>query len=496
MSFASLDCDRLHVSLALGAASSRMQRVSGELRDALESRLAAALAPFAAARDDGATLFIERLEVEGIVGTSDDIDAIVRAVARRIAGAVSDEIDGGRGVRFQERADFIAAFVVALTDGTAWSNWWFEEFDGLKPLGLSNALRSAVLIDDMEGIRALARLTENAARKLVDALRPADAARIVAAMRMRASNLRAPTRLAWRLSGALEASVDESPGRWLQALIDCERALPGAAGETSVRMLLGMRWLRSIAGSVAGQGDPSRPLNSLLALATRCGGDLKWIGALGDVEAREILNEIALAEVSNRERTRYWTAWGGAFLLMARVSRLGWFDVWRGILEDAEARALALAIVATALAPRVAEQIIDDAALTAAFEVDGVRRRLRRKRCRQALESIGGGAADVRTRRARGALAGGATGAMLQGAATRLLEEFSARLPGMAAATPGYMRENVLMLGAGVERGEDIVRVTLGRASIDVVLVLSGMKRGRLGIPGIEILLEASEDFG
>jgi hypothetical protein len=490
MSFASLDCDRLQVTLALGAASGRAARVRAELHDALESDLAPALAPFADGIDDGSVLFIERLDVEAVSGNCAHVDAVVRVLAGRIARAVTAEIDGGRGVRFRDREDFVAAFLVALADGSAWSQWWFEEFDGLRPLSTSNALRTVVLREDHEGLRALGRLTTNAARQIIDALQPADAARIVAAMRARADDRRLPAMQLWKMAADLDGAIDAQPRRWLAALLACERELSGGAGEASVRALQGMRLLRSVAFSgdrLSAKSELDRPREALFMLASRCGVPLDWIGELTDSDARGILAEILEATPQAPDRERHWTSDGGAFLLMARLARLDWFHRWRGLLDDADARALALAIVATALAPAEAKRIAREPALLRAFHVEDISGLLRRRRCAQALALIGVCPERVR-RRAHGAIVGGKAGMLLTGAARVLLDEFATRLPGLAGSTPDYLRANLLNLGASVEMGDGVVQVTLGPAPLDVLLTLAGCKRSSIALPGADAI--------
>jgi len=85
---------------------------------------------------------------------------------------------------------------------------------------------------------------------------------------------------------------------------------------------------------------------------------------------------------------------------------------------------------------------------------------------------------------------------MLEGGAIRasagiLLEELSRRIPGLAGASHGYVRRNALALHASIERHGTACVVRLGRAPLDILLVLAGAKSGRIVLPGATIELRA-----
>jgi hypothetical protein len=134
---------------------------------------------------------------------------------------------------------------------------------------------------------------------------------------------------------------------------------------------------------------------------------------------------------------------------------------------DAAARAMALHVAARALDPRDVTRALDDPALRIAFGVDRPRRLLRR---------------------ARGCVSA-------KHAAERLLVEFASRVPGLAGSSPRYLRRMALSLGATVEREAGVTRARLGRAPLDVLLVIAGCKRGVVELPG-GVAVELLEDRG
>lgn len=73
--------------------------------------------------------------------------AVVRAVAGKAAG-------GATFVRFDNQADYVAHFIVALLNGRAWGQWFFGAFTPLRNLAVPHAL-SRVLLDNREHLPAI-----------------------------------------------------------------------------------------------------------------------------------------------------------------------------------------------------------------------------------------------------------------------------------------------------------------------------------------------------
>jgi hypothetical protein len=64
--------------------------------------------------------------------------AVVRAIARRDA-------EPGNVVRFENQADYVASFIVAVLNGTEQDQWFFEAFSELRTLDRRSAIRRALL---------------------------------------------------------------------------------------------------------------------------------------------------------------------------------------------------------------------------------------------------------------------------------------------------------------------------------------------------------------
>jgi hypothetical protein len=162
------------------------------------------------------------------------------------------------------------------------------------------------------------------------------------------------------------------------------------------------------------------------------------------------------------------TRHGGVFVLLKVIDRLGWLERWRQTAAtelaqtdaDRIARALALEVAARALAPRNARMVVNDPALIPAFDVAGHSLREHQALARHALRATGNRSTAL------------------------LLDALAGRIAGLAGSSPAYLRKNALALHATLERDGQCVSVVLGRAPLDVLLTLSGAKRGSVTLPG------------
>lgn len=278
------------------------ERLRRRLHDALATHLPEALeqafAPMDAARDD-AVWRIRHLVLDVAVSSAWDDRGLARAWAARLAIAVRRAMEaGGDGVtvmRFRDRATYLAAFVAELAEGTAWTRWWFDSFEGVRLLPRSAAIRTALLRDAPTGAAALATLPATQTALVAGALSDHDARRVLDAIAGTGeadADVAAITMLlaAHRALGAPAPRADDEE-RWaLQVVVQCLRAgarlsraaaelaramarLPAVAAEQGVRM----RILRRLLGEgnasglrlVLSSGDAER-----LAPLARVGGAL------------------------------------------------------------------------------------------------------------------------------------------------------------------------------------------------------------------------------
>jgi hypothetical protein len=471
-----LEIDRLSLHVRAAAAHEHGERLARRLRDAaLKGIEGGRYAP--APPGDPAYLFVERLAVHCAVSTEWDDDAIGAAVARALAAALERSAAHPRTLAFRDRAELLAAFYGALAEGRAWERWWLEAFDGLRALPASAALRTSVMNEGTHGVAALARLTGLCLSRVLDTLSAGDAARLAEWFAQRpASGKAAGGRSLWTASDLMTNTAGA-----LRALVTLERQAPGAACGETLRVLQSMHVFRSAAmrGELRELLIPQAPAHErLLAAAAKLGLDGAWIRLLDEADAALIADELACAGQSpSRDASsaasapavqgeRLFTSRGGVFVLLKALDWLGWPAQWATQAGGDElARATAWAVALRALEPRGLAGFADPA-LALAF---GVERPL----------------ALLRTHRRRTRAMAGA-----------LLDEFSRRIPGLAGASPGYLRRNALALGATVERDGERCTVRLGRAPLDILLVLGGAKTGRVPLPGLgalELRAESAE---
>ncbi|HVG43490.1 MAG TPA: hypothetical protein VM890_02130, partial [Longimicrobium sp.] len=160
-------------------------RLDGAARTRLARSLGAALERALPSDDEGICL-IRRLHVDLEVEEEWDEGRIARAWASRAAHALARLLAAGEGspeagdlLRFPHRAAYLARFLADLAAGEAWGRWYYAAFDGLRPLPASAALRTAVLDRADDGLRALLSLGEAERARVLAALTPVDARRVL-----------------------------------------------------------------------------------------------------------------------------------------------------------------------------------------------------------------------------------------------------------------------------------------------------------------------------
>src|SRR5688500_9647403 len=163
------------------APSDRAELVWRRARDVLRVEVPAALesAIDAAVHDDDSYVFIDRLDVTCAIRS----DWAPEVMASAFADPVARELiaaSAGEGILvFRDRPEYLCAFLGALVTGSGHARWWLAEFDGLRPLPASAAVRTVVVHERDAGWEALARLTPDLLRQLVLTLDRLDAAAVV-----------------------------------------------------------------------------------------------------------------------------------------------------------------------------------------------------------------------------------------------------------------------------------------------------------------------------
>ena len=509
MSTADIDIDRLLLALRLNGERERLEPVARRLRELAGQRLHTALARVDLGLNDDGYVFIERLSVDCGANTAWSDDAIADHIARRLALSLHARLAQDDVLRFRDRAEYVAAYLVARADGRAERCWWFDEFEGLQRLGTSIALRTLVLNEGDTGVAALARLSAGALVQVLGCISEGDAARLLAAWSQRTAAVDAPLPNLWHATQRLDAQG--AAIHWVRTLIELERITPGALGAPCLAALRALARLHSLARD--GQLLPlaGRPWRAWLQACTANWElDARWLEAAADSElalVAEALSQQAMQGEGGAVEARWLsTRFGGCFVLLARLHRLGWITRWQRCAEpllpsdppaEAErfARQLALCVCAVALGGERAIAVLHDATLQSACAVDAVSAPLatRQRLARHALRATLHEARCEPLREWHELPFGTRLQGLLAQTAHALLRDFAHAVPGLAEASPNYLRRNALDLPAVFETAE--ARVHLGRAPLDVLLVLCGAKRGTIDLPGAR-RLTLREDAG
>jgi hypothetical protein len=157
-------------------------RCEDALATTLSHALAVALRPVLPDGDPG-LWFIRQLDVEFPVNPEIEHARVAELWAQEISRSLVDAFhsDDPDILHFPHRAAYLAHFLLDLAAGSAWDRWYYAEFDGLRALSTSSALRSALCDVPETGLDALRLLTESQRRTILRTLSTADARRILSA---------------------------------------------------------------------------------------------------------------------------------------------------------------------------------------------------------------------------------------------------------------------------------------------------------------------------
>ncbi len=122
-----------------------------------------------------------KLEVDLNLDSNEDQLALnwARQAAISLAEILGGDSEANQVLHFANRAAYLAHFLRDLVDGSAWGKWYYHQFEGLRLLPLSAALRTAISREVSIGREALLQLTSTALRRIVTSLTDNDAQRVL-----------------------------------------------------------------------------------------------------------------------------------------------------------------------------------------------------------------------------------------------------------------------------------------------------------------------------
>jgi hypothetical protein len=484
--------DRLQLDVRAAVAHDRAELLKRRLRDAMTTQLEAALARKVDPRSASeAQVFIDEIRIGCTVQAGWDDAAIAAAVAGRLAAALDEQVPGA--IAFRDRSEFVAAALVALADGVAHQRWYFEAFDGLKPLTTSQALRTVLCDPTDDAASALARLTAANRARVLACVDDADLAQVLRVWRSRGQGP-APVEAIW--TAAVRDPLSSLRCALAAALGEHSAGEPLGGDSVDACIALAQLAMALAEGSVAwaprATGATAAELGALLASLDVPTG---WIARAGPALLQRLATDLqvaveqrhARAERPARELQR--TAFGGAFVLLVVAYWLGWparlarhFAENRahGASRAGASNELLLLICAVALQPKRAGAARSDPALRSALGLAPDKARISPPMLQTALrglleDALTDGIAPSR----------GRTG--VARAARRLLTAFGERVPACAGSSAGYLRKNLLSMSAAVAvepcaaAGTQAL-VCLGTAPLSVLLQLAGITRATLDL--------------
>jgi hypothetical protein len=408
----------------------------------------------------GGVVQIRKLQVvidrAGVSDPDAVADQLAKAIAMAIARAVRVAPTDNVVVHASSSARF-ASFLVALSAGTAWSGWWFENLKPLRILPLSAAIRTVLLMDSSESCAILAAIPRDNLELVLGTLAETDADAVVHAISPQCDS-----------HGAAE--------QWVQVFaLPCPAAPLGASQlELYALAVCAARSVAHAATEAEGVG-PLPPLAAvrIWAALTRAGtpnaaallataDPHRWRAACPELSVSDIA---ALTLLTVHERAMVADAAEQAGLtdvVPAHYTRFGGLILlWTCLLDempDALPNApgdpygvAALVALSTLYPDDWHADICADAVLRALFQVHA----------RAQFADL----VAYRTQHA----------ALLQALAIAALGNFKRRLTGFAAASFAFLLDNMLDVGARVTIDHTAVKIVLDRPKLDVLLSISGI---------------------
>lgn len=433
--------------------------------------------------DDRRVIVLRRLDIAIDAADLGDPDRIAAHLAEGIAALVariSASLPRSDGVVcFTSPADRLAAYLAARALGQPCDAWWFADFAPLAVLPLSSAIRTALMREAGIGLGALAAMRDSDRARVLARLGEVDT-RLVA-QALRGLPVQPDGDAVWNALTALPAvpSALSTEAAAIHLLAALASRMSPLVPDGSVLPVLELIVLasraeaRAILAAAIAAGSASR-FAMLLPGAPKAG--LAGLLRLPMEVRQAVADSLAVGDPAAAVRTGF-TPFGGILLLYPHLPA---FEGARLPDTAGEPGGVAALLALAALwGEREAALAIGDPMLQAIFAVDP----------RADFEAFAGWLGDARfpARRKRPAAADDGARlppllgphdrkkAALIAAGRAAFVDFARKLPGFSGSSLGYLRANLLDIGAQVTITADTVRAVLERPPLDVLLGISGL---------------------
>ena len=503
-----IEAERLHVTYELSGdhleASLLKARLHDLACDQLAEALGAAFEPYART-DDTSVWLVRRLDVDVGLDAAASDGEVVGGWARQLSRSLSHKLDPQDPdvVRFDDRASYLARYIVERAAGTADTKWYFRMSRGLRMLPASAAIRTALTDDPADGRRSLCLLERGDLIRVASTLSEADAGRVLEVVAVSGTGDVDRERLLDEWFASSAAAVGTAAGIALTAFVAYSRAGNGGPDAARTSLALAAFAQRSresppavredLLASLAAADYASLVRREGVAAAERLAPLLGW--------PADTLCRIAGVRPSDQDRAAEWrhTPFGGVFLLLPRVAELSLPDVDNPAL-------LRLWIVVKCFGAERAFPVFADPLVRELLGVDEelsadafVKWQARVPRA--ALDQLDVMLADEEYRRGNSDVlepgdlayldlpkalrASRARDRRVAAASQRVLRNFAWRLPGFSTSSFRHLFDNFLDCPAKLRMQATRV-VALGRAPLSVVLNLTGTGRDTFVCPWLD----------
>jgi hypothetical protein len=128
------------------------------------------------------TAFIDTLRFDVTISAEWPRDEIARAFAIQVLRSLWRTLDDPGTIRFKDRPEMLARFVLDLAQGHAYTRSWHLQFAGLRLLSTSGIVRSLIVDEPVVASAALARLLPSDLQKVTALFNESDAERALVAI--------------------------------------------------------------------------------------------------------------------------------------------------------------------------------------------------------------------------------------------------------------------------------------------------------------------------
>lgn len=484
----------------------------GRLKAAFTDRVAAGIGDVLneLGSDSGELVFIRKLEIECDLDLARTDSELVRFWSGRLLRTLAATLAGAEQrddcVRFENRAAYLRHYLLDRTTGSADSAWYYAQFDGLRHMPDSIALRTALLEDVPTGIDAMR------------GLRKADAVRVIGALDERA---------AWRVLDAFAGDRNDTTG-FSAAVLDCVRNAcdHGARDFQRAPARQALRWFLQTDASPSNTGQIAACLAAIACLTASnnaaasdelrhliLSGNVERVYRTAGVDVAQRLQPVVSMSRSDRasilaiaadsqstpaEAVASFTPFGGAFLLLPALVELHIahrIQGWPAPEEGDGAALMRLLILCSCFGHERSEQAFNDVVLRTITDVspwvslDVVRQWLSSLSDHD-IQDFGEIAAvdsttDFLRLRGRFGEHGGPNELVAQ-SAQWVWARLRARLGRIADASYPWLIDNLLPASASVLDDGDADVVTLSRPPLAVMLSIAGLDRQAYTLPWLD----------